>query len=78
MINVCLIDGTSLAVGKRCNVEWHFIVHSNFSWNFPAGSSECKEMVKELKTTLREQQSCLLKDRYRRRVHPDQAQKALH
>lgn len=55
---VCLICGASLAGSKRGNVEQHFPeVHKNVSWDFPAGSSFCKEKVKEQETTLQKQQS---------------------
>uniref|UniRef100_A0A8C5I3V4 SPIN-DOC-like zinc-finger domain-containing protein n=1 Tax=Gouania willdenowi TaxID=441366 RepID=A0A8C5I3V4_GOUWI len=53
---VCLLCGTSLAVFKKCNVERRFTkLHSNFSQDFPLGSSLCKNKVKELKNTLQKQ-----------------------
>ncbi|CAK6977313.1 uncharacterized protein LOC121909836 isoform X6 [Scomber scombrus] len=60
-----LLDDTnsaSVSVGKRCNVERHFTkVHSNFSRDFPVGSSLRKEKIKELKSTLQRQQSLFTK-----------------
>ncbi|CAL9688304.1 unnamed protein product [Knipowitschia caucasica] len=59
---VCLICGFSVAVGKRCNVQRHFVsVHGNFSHEFPTGSNLRKEKVKELKSALQRQQSLFTK-----------------
>uniref|UniRef100_A0AAV2IVT7 SPIN-DOC-like zinc-finger domain-containing protein n=1 Tax=Knipowitschia caucasica TaxID=637954 RepID=A0AAV2IVT7_KNICA len=45
---VCLICGFSVAVGKRCNVQRHFVsVHGNFSHEFPTGSNLRKEKCDE-------------------------------
>ncbi|CAL9684508.1 unnamed protein product [Knipowitschia caucasica] len=59
---VCLICGFSVAVGKRCNVQRHFVsVHGNFSHKFPTGSNLRKEKVMELKSALQRQQSLFTK-----------------
>lgn len=59
---VCLICGTSFAVGKQCNVEHHFTqVHGNFAQDFPGGSGLRTEKVKQLKATLQKQQSLFTK-----------------
>lgn len=57
-----MICGTSMAVGKRCNMVRHFTkVYSNFSRDFPKGSNLQKEKIKELKATLQRQQSLFTK-----------------
>lgn len=52
-----LICGTSVAVGKKSNVERHFItLHKKFDRDFPSGSSLRSAKVSELKVGLQRQQ----------------------
>lgn len=67
---VFLICSASVSVGKRCNREHHFAkVHSNFSQDFPEGSSLRQEKIKELKTVLKRQQSLFTKPAEKANAH---------
>ncbi|KAG8235115.1 hypothetical protein J437_LFUL014378 [Ladona fulva] len=54
----CLICHSSVSVGKKCNIERHFMtVHKYFESEYPSKSDLRKSKVKELKTALKEKQA---------------------
>lgn len=59
---ICLICGSTVAVGKKCNIERHFTTnHKKYDIEYPPTSNLRKCKLKEMKTALTAQQSLFIR-----------------
>jgi hypothetical protein len=59
---VCLICNASVAVSKKCNVEWHFMtMHKDYISKYPNNSKIHRNKVEDLKRNLQSHQAILTK-----------------